>query len=110
MSWGPGTLKTNRISCPRLRLIVKGWFSSVCPLHNGWLSSLSAQVWSLISSIRHRQATPRVEEPGFPGLTLHGCLTFAGVQLLMTPSFLARRIITLVIRSSHVTTERAAAD
>ena len=74
-----GTLKTNRISCPRLRLIVKGWFSSVCPLHNGWLSSLSAQVWSLISSIRHRQATPRVEEPGFPGLTWHGCLTFAGV-------------------------------
>lgn len=36
-----GTLKTNRISCPRLRLIVKGWFSSVCPLDNGWLSSLS---------------------------------------------------------------------
>ena len=77
-----GTLKTNRISCPRLRLIVKGWFSSVCPLHNGWLSSpLATQVWSLslITSIRHRQATPRVEEPGFPGLTLHGCLTFAGV-------------------------------
>lgn len=39
------TLKTNRISCPRLRLTVKGWFSPVfvCTMDG---SPLQPQVWS----------------------------------------------------------------
>ena len=40
------TLKTNRISCPRLRLTVKGWYS----LYNGWLSSPASGVVPLAAS------------------------------------------------------------
>ena len=60
-----------------------------------WMALFSSLRCGPISSIRHCEATPRVEEPGFPGLTSHRCLD---THYRCNCWWLHH----LVIRSSHV--------